>query len=493
MAGALDSRACASPPKAAITTEILRRDAVRGADRARILRQVTDAHHPLQRDIASEQRSRGAAAHPPPSAFLTAETRSRGVYDGGGGGYAVPDAFSAAAATGGTTGGEGPRGQRHRPPRRIVGDPFAPSAPEPQPTPSEAAPSSASFSFSRRSQEEHPLGAGGGSMDAAAGREKPIWLGSEGPPPGGTTAGYAGGEQELLPTSGHVRGKLTMEEEMAMYGRGREGGPGKKLTMEEEMAAYSQQHAYQASEPLPPQQRRQQQPQRAQDRQQRAQPQPSPRGARVDELDDQLPTALMSGSGAGSSPPIEQPEEYADQQVKLCPCSICGRKFAADRLPKHEAACAKASQKRAAFNAKDQRMTAEQKQAAHRKGAKGGMGGGGGGGGRGGRGAKGGKWKAESEAFRAMLRQGRRDKELLKQGVKMSELPPPEHHLMEALDDRLECASCGRKFNEQAHARHILHCAGTKNRPTRLVRGGGSGGGRTGFVAKGHHRKGGVF
>jgi hypothetical protein len=171
----------------------------------------------------------------------------------------------------------------------------------------------------------------------------------------------------------------------------------------------------------------------------------------------------------GTSPPIEQPTEFAESSVQLCPCGICGRKFAADRLAKHESACAKASQKRKPMNIKEQRMTAEQKKAA-RSGQRGG------GGGRAGskRAGKGAKWKQESENFRAMLKQERRDKALLAAGVAMSDLPPPDVDPAHQLhDDRLECPSCGRFFNEQAHARHIQHCSNTKARPTRLMRGSG--------------------
>jgi hypothetical protein len=188
----------------------------------------------------------------------------------------------------------------------------------------------------------------------------------------------------------------------------------------------------------------------------------------------QLPTSGGGGGGGGgmgmvggTSPPIEQPTEFAETRVHLTPCRICGRKFAADRLAKHEAACEKASQKRKPMNIKEQRMTADQKKAARSAPR-------GGGGGRGGRGGKNAKWKKESESFRAMLKQERRDKALLKSGVALSDLPPPDMDpAYEAQDDRLECPSCGRKFNEQAHARHIQHCSNTKARPTRLMRGSG--------------------
>ena len=48
----------------------------------------------------------------------------------------------------------------------------------------------------------------------------------------------------------------------------------------------------------------------------------------------------------------------------MCACRQCGRKFNADRIEKHEAACAKSNQTRKKFNMKDKRMTAEQRKAA---------------------------------------------------------------------------------------------------------------------------------
>ena len=244
------------------------------------------------------------------------------------------------------------------------------------------------------------------------------------------------------------------------------------MTMEEEMAVYQQNpSAFDsgAEDAYPPEEAY-----RKGGRQQDRSRQPgrgaggnSARGSRGGGAQDagvqQLPTT-GAGTVGGTSPPIEQPTEYAENSVQLVPCGICGRKFAADRLAKHEAACTKASQKRKPLNIKEQRMTAEQKKAARsapRGGSK-----------RAGRAAK---WKQESESFRAMLKQERRDKALLKAGVAMSDLPPPDVDpaYQAAQDDRLECPSCGRFFNEQAHARHIQHCSNTKAKPTRLMRGSG--------------------
>ena len=171
------------------------------------------------------------------------------------------------------------------------------------------------------------------------------------------------------------------------------------------------------------------------------------------------------------------PTEYASQDVVLQPCSICGRKFASTRLAKHELACQKSHQKRKTFDAKEQRLTAEQKQTARGSGGVSDSGGS--------RGAERRrdtaavpKWKRQSEAFQAMLKQGRRDKQLLKQGVSARDLPQPQFPAHESSDDRVECPHCRRKFNQAAADRHIPHCSSTKARPGRLTRGGGTGGGK---------------
>ena len=87
------------------------------------------------------------------------------------------------------------------------------------------------------------------------------------------------------------------------------------------------------------------------------------------------------------------------------------------------------------------------------------------------------KWKRQSQAFQAMLKQTRRDKELMKQGVKLQDLPPPLIE-EEVDDDRVGCPHCGRFFNQKAAERHIPQCSNIKARPKRLQRGGGTGGGK---------------
>jgi hypothetical protein len=198
---------------------------------------------------------------------------------------------------------------------------------------------------------------------------------------------------------------------------------------------------------------------------------------------EEVPVGRLSPPVGGESKD-KGPSEFAGgEPPSLCPCSVCGRKFMASRLPQHEAACVKASQKRQAFNAQKQRMTEEQSKMAktesllesklatvgaparssstsYCKGDK-----------------QVPKWKRQSQAFQQMLQQTRRDKKLLQSGVKMSDLPPPPQTDV-IMDDRVGCPHCGRSFNQQAAERHIPQCSDIKAKPKRLARGGGTGGGK---------------
>ena len=49
----------------------------------------------------------------------------------------------------------------------------------------------------------------------------------------------------------------------------------------------------------------------------------------------------------------------------------------------------------------------------------------------------------------------------------LKNLPPPPKSRN---PDFLECKSCGRTFNPQAHERHIKHCANIVNKPKFLKR-----------------------
>lgn len=78
------------------------------------------------------------------------------------------------------------------------------------------------------------------------------------------------------------------------------------------------------------------------------------------------------------------------------------------------------------------------------------------------------KWKLEHEQFIAVLKAN-------KGGAVIQSNP--------MLDDRIECPTCGRKFNETAAERHIPKCGSIMNKPSFLKKGNGLAGGNLGASA----------
>lgn len=167
------------------------------------------------------------------------------------------------------------------------------------------------------------------------------------------------------------------------------------------------------------------------------------------------PSAQPSGPGMGLNSndpfgPDAHPPEEEYKQITLVPCSICGKKFAEERIEKHEGICAKAAaKKRKVFDMTQKRAVADEdgsipapttrppvrkapKKAMTRrpppKAA-------------GGPGVKGpakkGDWRAQSEALRARI-----------SGKEVVEV-----------DTRVVCDICGRKFAEDRVDKHFSVCA----------------------------------
>jgi DNA repair exonuclease SbcCD ATPase subunit len=101
----------------------------------------------------------------------------------------------------------------------------------------------------------------------------------------------------------------------------------------------------------------------------------------------------------------------------------CGRKFNPKAIDKHIKICQKGEKKRKVFKVKvvDEEAEKLKKEEPVQEKKK----------------EKVPKWKKESEAFRSRL--GNKE-------------------VAEPVDDRIECPSCGRKFNEDAAERHISKC-----------------------------------
>lgn len=137
----------------------------------------------------------------------------------------------------------------------------------------------------------------------------------------------------------------------------------------------------------------------------------------------------------------------------LVPCSVCGRKFAADRVSKHENACRKlkaGAKKRKQFNVAKQRMDPEMakaKAAARRTPQKK-------------RPKK--DWRREHEKFIANVRAAREYSAAVKSGADPSSLPPPP--ASEPDPSLVQCPKCLRTFNPSSAERHIPRCT-AKPRP----------------------------
>ncbi|CAD8110402.1 unnamed protein product [Paramecium sonneborni] len=155
----------------------------------------------------------------------------------------------------------------------------------------------------------------------------------------------------------------------------------------------------------------------------------------------------------------QQQQQRGEQVIeeKLYKCTEgCGRSFNAKALEKHSKVCKKVfQQKRKVFNSQKQRQI-EQEECVQMKGVgmkkqiqKQGM--------------KQGqkqqqqikndkpKWKAQSEAFRAIIRQAKGQKLTKEEQVQLN-------GAMESAQELVQCKFCNRKFNGEAAKKHIVFC-----------------------------------
>lgn len=184
--------------------------------------------------------------------------------------------------------------------------------------------------------------------------------------------------------------------------------------------------------------------------------------------------AMRLNKGSKMNVPEYADEGVADDRVE---CAYCGRKFASDRIDKHESICASASRKRKKFDSKKQRIAgteaAQFQRSANQKSK--------------GRNQDIGKeyvngvpkYKVEHENLIAALRAARKMtayEEAKKAGKKVG--PPPEMPVMQEVpDDRIQCPYCGRKFGEEQYQRHVNFCS--QNAPIPKVSTRGRRGGAT--------------
>ncbi|KAI8829743.1 hypothetical protein BJ741DRAFT_652795, partial [Chytriomyces cf. hyalinus JEL632] len=151
-----------------------------------------------------------------------------------------------------------------------------------------------------------------------------------------------------------------------------------------------------------------------------------------------------------------------DDSIQLSPCRVCGRRFAVDRLQKHERACAKSSKPRKAFDPAKMRKKgtdmesnvrkneeAERKLEQIRK-------------------AKKETWKQKHEELIESLRAAKSLQAHVASGGKASDLPPPAPSKFAPVGQ--ECPHCLRRFNESSYEKHVDVCLRLKQkgRPTKM-------------------------
>ena len=145
-------------------------------------------------------------------------------------------------------------------------------------------------------------------------------------------------------------------------------------------------------------------------------------------------------------------------------CSYCGRRFAPDRIQKHEDACAGMSKKRRVFNSKKQRLQGTEAAQFQRAASKApapnpkktinGRP----------------KYVVEHENLVKALRAARKFTAYEEAAAKgKAKGPPPPMPVMQELpDDRIKCKYCGRKFGQEQYERHVTVCA--RNAPIPSVK-----------------------
>ncbi|KAL4237705.1 Zinc finger C2HC domain-containing protein 1C [Mactra antiquata] len=140
-----------------------------------------------------------------------------------------------------------------------------------------------------------------------------------------------------------------------------------------------------------------------------------------------------------------------EETGRMAPCRNCGRRFAEDRLAKHEKACKNATKKRKAMDPTKLRTkgTDMEQFVAHRQPTPP-------------KAKKKKDWRAQHESFIQAIRYAKKAKAIEDSGGNLADLPPPPPT---ENPDYVQCPYCNRKFNETAAERHIPHCKNTASRP----------------------------
>ncbi|XP_069465107.1 zinc finger C2HC domain-containing protein 1B [Ambystoma mexicanum] len=135
----------------------------------------------------------------------------------------------------------------------------------------------------------------------------------------------------------------------------------------------------------------------------------------------------------------QPPRGLRGENQTLIPCKICGRKFTSEALQRHEPICRKLfKKKRPVFNSFKQRArgiplrmsTAPSKYVPKKS-----------------------TWREQHTDLITSLRSAKLAIKAMKEGRPLPPPPPPSLN-----PDYIQCPYCGRRFNENAAARHISFC-----------------------------------
>ncbi|CAH0678721.1 unnamed protein product [Chilo suppressalis] len=168
------------------------------------------------------------------------------------------------------------------------------------------------------------------------------------------------------------------------------------------------------------------------------------------------PTGVKSRSSALSSSSPGSGAVSGGSGGSGTPCTVCGRRFAPDRLPKHQEICKKAhAKKRKPFDALKHRLAGTEAEPFINKLRK--------------TGANpssnkvastkpvgNNNWRQKHEEFIQAIRAAKQVQAHLNAGGKLSDLPPPPPS---ENPDYVQCPHCSRRFNQSAAERHIPKCS----------------------------------
>lgn len=155
---------------------------------------------------------------------------------------------------------------------------------------------------------------------------------------------------------------------------------------------------------------------------------------------DEVKPKGIGGGKAGFERALAMAEKQL-ANLDLVPCSKCGRKFVSDRIAKHQKAC-KVNSKPKKVKVFHKKITDKEKEKMKK--------------------LKTSKWKQQHAELSAQMQYMRKMKDVQAAGGNIRDMPPPPPS---ANSNFLECPYCSRKFNPEAHSKHVNICKNVVNKP----------------------------